>query len=238
MVLLGTIVNGAAIVVGTLVGTVSSRIPERMKTTIMQGLALVVAVIGLQMAMKSEQFLIVIGSLVIGGMLGEYWDLEGKLNQLGKWIEMKTGAASEGSVAQGFVTATLVYVVGAMAILGGLDSGLRNDHSILFTKSLIDGFTAIMFTATLGYGVLFSAIPVMIYQGIIALFASQINQFVPQSLLDAFIAEVTSAGGIMILAIGLNLLGIIKIRVANFLPALLIAAFLVTCVYLVQTTFL
>ncbi|MCA0170741.1 DUF554 domain-containing protein [Bacillus sp. RAR_GA_16] len=228
MVFLGTVVNGIAIVVGTLIGTFSRRIPDRMKTTIMQGLALVITVIGLQMAMKSEQFLIVIGSLVLGGMLGEYWDLEGKLATLGRWIEKKTGASSEGSVAQAFVTATLVYVVGAMAILGALDSGLRNDHSILFTKSLIDGFTAIMFTATLGYGVLFSAIPVMIYQGVIALFASQINQLVPQVLLDAFIAEVTSAGGIMIMAIGLNLLGIIHIRVANFLPALLIAAILVT----------
>ena len=232
MVFLGTVVNGLAIMVGALIGTVSSRIPDRMKTTIMQGLALVITVIGLQMAMKSEQFLIVIGSLVIGGMLGEFWDLEGKLATLGNWIEKKTGATSEGSVAQAFVTATLVYVVGAMAILGALDSGLRNDHSILFTKSLIDGFTAIMFTATLGYGVLFSAIPVMIYQGLIALFASQINQVVPQFLLDAFIAEVTSAGGIMIMAIGLNLLGIIKIRVANFLPALLVAAILVTSLYL------
>ncbi|MGG1686458.1 DUF554 domain-containing protein [Pseudalkalibacillus sp. NRS-1564] len=237
MVLLGTVVNGAAIIAGTLIGTVSSRIPEQTKTTIMQGLALVVSVIGLQMAMKSEQFLIVIGSLVLGGILGEYWNLEGKLNGLGKWIERKTGAASEGSVAQAFVTATLVYVVGAMAILGALDSGLRNDHSILFTKSLIDGFTAIMFTATLGYGVLFSAIPVMLYQGVLALFAAQINQFVPQALLDAFIAEVTSAGGIMILAIGLNLLGIVKIRVANFLPALLIAAILVSSLYLMPSMF-
>ncbi|WLR57978.1 DUF554 domain-containing protein [Guptibacillus hwajinpoensis] len=237
MVLLGTVVNGAAIIAGTLIGTVSSRIPEQTKTTIMQGLALVVSVIGLQMAMKSEQFLLVIGSLVLGGILGEYWNLEGKLNDLGKWIERKTGAASEGSVAQAFVTATLVYVVGAMAILGALDSGLRNDHSILFTKSLIDGFTAIMFTATLGYGVLFSAIPVMLYQGVLALCAAQINQFVPQALLDAFIAEVTSAGGIMILAIGLNLLGIVKIRVANFLPALLIAAILVSSLYLMPLMF-
>lgn len=234
---LGTIVNGIAIVIGTLIGTFSRRIPDKTKTTIMQGLALVITVIGLQMAMKSEQFLIVIGSLVLGGMLGEYWDLEGKLATLGKWIEKKTGASSEGSVAQAFVTATLVYVVGAMAILGALDSGLRNDHAILFTKSLIDGFTAIMFTATLGYGVLFSAIPVMLYQGLIALFASQINQLVPQVLLDAFIAEVTSAGGIMIMAIGLNLLGIIHIRVANFLPALLIAAILVSAMTLSPAIF-
>lgn len=237
MVFLGTIVNGIAIVIGTLIGTFSRRIPDKTKTTIMQGLALVITVIGLQMVMKSEQFLIVIGSLVLGGMLGEYWDLEGKLATLGKWIEKKTGASSEGSVAQAFVTATLVYVVGAMAILGALDSGLRNDHAILFTKSLIDGFTAIMFTATLGYGVLFSAIPVMLYQGLIALFASQINQLVPQVLLDAFIAEVTSVGGIMIMAIGLNLLGIIHIRVANFLPALLIAAILVSAMTLSPAIF-
>ncbi|WP_270183020.1 DUF554 domain-containing protein [Alkalihalobacillus sp. CinArs1] len=234
MVLLGTVVNGLAIILGTLIGTISRRIPERMKTTIMQGLALVVAVIGLQMAMKSEQFLVVIGSLVVGGILGEYWDLEGKLKSIGRWIEHKTGAASEGSVAQAFVTATLVYVVGAMAILGALDSGLRGDHSVLFTKSLIDGFTAIMFTATLGYGVLFSAFPVMLYQGFIALFASQIDRFVPQALLDAFIAEVTSAGGIMILAIGLNLLGLTQIRVANFLPGLLVAAGLVSLLYFIQ----
>ncbi|TLS35141.1 DUF554 domain-containing protein [Pseudalkalibacillus caeni] len=232
MILLGTIVNGAAIIIGTLIGSICTRIPENMKTTVIHGLSLVVVVIGLQMAMKSEQFLIVIGSLILGGILGEYWQLEERLNALGRWIEVKTGAAaSKGSIAQAFVTATLVFVVGALAIVGALDSGLRGDHAVLYTKSMIDGFMSVMFTATLGIGVAFSAIPVVVYQGLIVLFASQIDRFVPQVIMDQFIVEMTSTGGILILAIGLNLLGLTKIRVANFLPSLFVTAAIVTAVF-------
>lgn len=239
MVLLGTIVNGICIIAGTFIGKLLHRIPENIKTTVMQGIGLAVSLLGIQMGLKSEQFLIVIFSLVFGAILGEWWGLDDKLNALGNWIEKKVGtSSSEGTLAKGFVTATLIFVIGAMAIIGALDSGLRQDHSVLYTKSIIDGFTSLILATTLGIGVLFSAIPVMVYQGSIALFATQIEKWVPASLMDSFIVEMTGTGGLMILAIGLNLLGITKIRVANLLPGILITAILVTGVFYWNTIIL
>lgn len=231
MVLLGTIVNGLSIILGTLIGKLLHRIPDSIKTTVMHGIGLAVMILGIQMGLKSDQFLIVIISIVLGAVLGEWWGLDDKLNKLGLWIEYKVGAKGEGSIAKGFVTATLIFVIGAMAIIGALDSGLRQDHRILYTKSIIDGFTSLILATTLGIGVLFSAIPVMVYQGSIALFATQIEKWIPTDLMNAFISEMTATGGLMIFAIGLNLMGITTIRVANLLPSILVTAILVTCVY-------
>ncbi|OOE14917.1 DUF554 domain-containing protein [Fictibacillus arsenicus] len=227
MSLLGTFVNGIAIISGSFLGLFWTSIPDRIKDTILQAMALAVTILGIGMGLKSEQFLIVIASLAVGGALGEWWNLEEKLNSVGKWLETKVGKQDKGSVATGFVTATLVFVVGAMSIVGALDSGLRQEHDVLYTKALIDGFCAILFTSALGIGVMFSAIPVILYQGAITLLATQIDRFVPQELMDALIVEITGTGGIMIVAIGLNLLGVAKIRVANLLPGLLIAVILV-----------
>ncbi|MBS4177614.1 DUF554 domain-containing protein [Lederbergia citrea] len=234
MVLLGTIVNGICIVIGTMIGKFLNRIPERMKTTAMHGIGLVVMVLGLQMGFKSGNFLIVILSIVIGAVLGEWWGLEDKLNSLGLWLEKRIGTSGNGSIAQGFVTATLIFVIGAMAIIGALDSGIRGDHQVLYTKAIIDGFTALILTTTLGIGVVFSAIPVILYQGVIALFATQIDKFLPAELMDMFIKEMTATGGIMIFAIGLNLTGITKIRVANLLPGILVVAIIVCIIYFYQ----
>ncbi len=121
-----------------------------------------------------------------------------------------------------------------MAIIGALDSGIRGDHNVLFTKAIIDGFTALILTTTLGIGVIFSAMPVLIYQGIIAIFATQIDRIVPDDLMNSFIVEMTSTGGIMIVAIGLNITGLIKIRVANLLPGILVVAIIVTLIYFYQ----
>ncbi|MFC4802315.1 DUF554 domain-containing protein [Neobacillus sp. GCM10023253] len=231
MFLLGTLVNGLLIVVGTLLGKLLNRIPESMKTTVMYAIGLSVMVLGLQMGLKSENFLIVIISLVVGAVFGELLKLEEKLNDLGGWLENKVGSNGKGSIAEGFVTATLIFVIGAMAIIGALDSGIRGDHDVLYTKALIDGFTALILTTTLGIGVIFSAIPVVLYQGLIALFATQIDRFVPKALMDQFIVEMTAVGGIMIFAIGLNLTGITKIKVANLLPAILVTGVIVTILY-------
>jgi uncharacterized protein len=231
LVLLGTIVNGICIITGTLIGKVFHRIPENVKKTVMQGISLAVIILGIQMGLKSEQFLVVIFSLVLGAVLGEWWGLDDKLNRLGKWIERKLGSSSQGTIAKGFVTGTLIFVIGAMAVIGSLDSGLRQDHRVLFTKSIIDGFTSLILATTLGIGVLFSAIPVMLYQGVIALFATQIESWVPIELMDSFIVEMTATGGIMILAIGLNLLGLTTIRVANFLPGIVVTAVIVSGTY-------
>lgn len=231
MFLLGTLVNGGLIVIGTLLGRLLHRIPEGMKTTVMYGISLSVMALGLQMGLKSENFLIVILSLVTGAVFGEIMQLEEKLTRLGKWLEKKMGSNGRGSISEGFVTATLIFVIGAMAIIGALDSGIRGNHDVLYTKSIIDGFTALILTTTLGIGVLFSAVPVVLYEGTIALFATQIDRFVPKELMDQFIAEMTATGGIMIFAIGLNLAGITKIKVANFLPAIVVTAVIVTVIY-------
>ncbi|WP_423408636.1 DUF554 domain-containing protein [Heyndrickxia sp. MSNUG] len=227
MFLLGTIVNGLLIIIGTMLGKLLTRIPENMKATVMHGIGLSVMVLGLQMGFKSANFLIVILSLVIGAVIGEALKLEDKLNSVGDWLERKIGSKGEGSISQGFVTATLIFVIGAMAIIGALDSGIRGDHDVLYTKAIIDGFTALILTTTLGIGVLFSAIPVMLYQGTIALFATQIDKWIPQALMDSFILELTATGGVMIFAIGLNLIGLTRIRVANLLPGILVTAILV-----------
>ncbi|MBB2482631.1 DUF554 domain-containing protein [Bacillus sp. APMAM] len=231
MVLLGTIVNGVCIIVGSLLGKLLHRIPEKLKGTVLHAIGLAVMVLGLQMGFKSGNFLIVILSLVFGAVIGELLALEDKLNQLGKWLERKIGSSNQGSIAEGFVNATLIFVIGAMAIIGALDSGIRGDHDVLYTKAIIDGFTALILTTTLGIGVIFSVIPVVIYEGIIALFATQIDHFVPKEIMDSFIKEMTATGGIMIFAIGLNITGITKIRVANLLPGILVVAIIVTIIH-------
>lgn len=231
MFLLGTIVNGLCIIIGTLLGKLLNRIPEGMKTTVMSGIGLSVVVLGLQMGFKSGNFLIVIISLVFGAVIGEYLDLDGKLNSVGYWLEKRIGPSGQGSISQGFVTATLIFVIGAMAIIGALDSGIRGDHDVLYTKAIIDGFTALILTTTLGIGVIFSAVPVVLYQGLIATFATQIDRFIPAELMDSFIIELTASGGVMIFAIGLNLLGLTKIKVANLLPGILVTAVIVTVIY-------
>jgi uncharacterized membrane protein YqgA involved in biofilm formation len=231
MFLLGTLVNGLLIIVGTLLGRIFNRIPEGIKQTVMYAIGLSVLVLGLQMGFKSQNFLIVILSLVIGSVFGELLKLEERLNNLGKWLERKVGPNGKGSISEGFVTATLIFCIGAMAIIGALDSGIRNDHDVLYTKSIIDGFTSIILSSTLGIGVIFSSIPVMLYQGTIALFATQINAVVPKVLLDQFISEMTSTGGVMIMAIGMNLIGITKIKVANLLPGIVVTGVIVTILY-------
>lgn len=195
MVLFGTIVNALLIIIGAFIGRFLHNIPERMKETVMYGIGLAVAVIGIQMSFESTQILIVIVSIVLGAVLGEWIDLDAKVNQLGQWIESKMPVSNKGpGIAQGFVTATLIFVVGSMAIIGAIDSGLRNDHDVLVTKGIIDGFTAIILSSTLGIGVIFSAVPVFLYQGMITLFSTQISQFIPDELLAFFITEMTATG--------------------------------------------
>ncbi len=222
MILLGTVVNVLAIIVGSLLGMKLTTIGEKIKLSVMQVIGLCVVIMGINMGLKSENFLVVISSLVIGVIVGEKIDIESKLNKVGKWFETKLGKKGEGTFVTGFVTTTIIYVVGAMAIVGALDSGLRNDHSVLYTKSLLDGFSAIIFTSTLGIGVMFSSIPVFLYQGGITLLATLIVMVVPETLMNQYIIEMTATGGVMIVAIGLNILNLTKLRVANFLPAIVV----------------
>lgn len=228
--MLGTLVNAAAIIVGSLLGRLMSGIPDTIRQTVMQGIGLAVILLGLKMSFETQNILLLIVSIVLGSIVGELMGIEKGLNQAGLWLEKKLGGSKQGSIATGFVTATLVYCIGAMAVLGAMDSGLRNNHDILYTKAMLDGFSAIIFTSTLGIGVLFSAVPVLFYQGLIALLSTQIYGLVSKEMLDAMLVEVTAVGGLMIIAIGINILELRKINVANMLPALLIAAVGVTFV--------
>ncbi|MEN0645476.1 DUF554 domain-containing protein [Alkalicoccobacillus gibsonii] len=230
MVLTGTLVNGLAIIVAGFIGLMVQNIPEKMKTTVLQAIGLAIILLGLQMGLQTEDFLLVIGCLAVGAVLGEWIGIDSYLNKLGEWIESKLKPAKSGEsgkVAQAFVTTSLIYVVGAMAVLGSIDSGLRADHSLLYTKAMLDGLSAIIFASTMGFGVLLSAIPVMLYQGMIALLATYIAAFVPDVLLEQFILEMTAVGGVMVVAIGLNILGLTTIRVANLLPALPVLALVI-----------
>ncbi|MGD6819013.1 DUF554 domain-containing protein [Metabacillus sp. 84] len=220
MVLLGSLINAAGIAAGTLIGLLLTRIPERIKQTVMMAIGLSVSILGITMALKSEDFFFVIVSLIAGAVIGEWLNLEEKLHAAGRWLERRIGPSKTGNVAEGFVTATLIFVIGAMAIVGALDSGLRGDHSVLMTKSMIDGFTSAVLASTLGIGVLLSAIPVFFYEGTIALLAGLIQSSIEEELLASLISELTAAGGVLILAIGLNMLEIKSIRTANLLPAL------------------
>lgn len=232
MVLLGSLLNALFIVLGAFLGRIIKNIPESMQQTIMTIIGLVIAVLGIQMGLESNNFIIIIVSLVIGTVVGEWLDLEGKFNHFGLWVESLFGKrAQKGTIAQGFVTASLIFVIGSMAIIGALDSGLRNDHDVLITKGIIDGFMAIILASTLGIGVMLSAVPVLLYQGAIALLAGVISTYIPTEALDLFIKEMTATGGVMILAIGLNIANLTKIRVANLLPAIIVVAILVAIIF-------
>lgn len=228
MVLLGTIANVLTVLLGTVLGLTLTNIKERYKETIMQGIGLTVLIIGIQMALETEAIIVVLLSILVGALLGEALQLEARLNRFAQSLSNRfTTDANSTKGAQAFITATLIFVVGAMAILGPLDSGMRGDHGILYTKSILDGFTAMVLTSTLGIGVGFSVIPIFLYQGTIALLAAKINEIVPEAMLHQLITEITAIGGILIIAIGLNILKVLHIRITNLLPALFVAVLFV-----------
>ena len=219
----GTLVNTLAIITGALAGVILGRlIPERFNEIAMQGIGLAVLLIGLQMALQSQQVLLLIFSLVLGGILGELLRIEERLLSLGKKIERSVGGG-QSKIARAFVYTTLLYCVGAMAITGSLESGLMGRHQILYAKSALDGIASVVFGSTMGIGVAFSALPVLVYQGSIVLLARWASLF----LNDTIIVELSAVGGLLIVGIGLNLLQIKSLKIGNLLPALLINAFLV-----------
>lgn len=219
--MLGTIVNSLAIIAGAIIGILFGQaLPEKMKKTVIQGIGLAVLLIGISMALQTKNTLIVIASLVIGGIIGEWIDIEYRLQQLGNWLEKTLSKGkSQGNFTKAFVTTSLIYCVGAMAIMGALESGLKGEHSILYAKAMLDGISAIVFASSMGIGVLASVVPVFLYQGGITLSASLL-----QGLLSApVIAEMTATGGLLILGIGLNILEIKEIKVGNLLPGIFVA---------------
>ena len=219
MPLQGTIVNIAAVIVGCLLGRyLGHLIPERMRRTIMMGLGLAVISIGMQLALQTNNPLIVIGALLIGGIIGEALSIEAHLENMGHKLQQRF--KDSGNVAEAFVTASLLYCIGAMAIMGALQDGLGDEPTILYAKSALDGIASVALTSTLGIGVIFSVIPLLIYQGAITLAAGWVQGF----LTDPVVAEMNATGGLLILAIGLDILQIRKLPIGNLLPAIFVAA--------------
>jgi uncharacterized membrane protein YqgA involved in biofilm formation len=216
--MLGTIVNALAIVAGSLLGLLfRGGIPDQYCRTVMQAMGLVVILIGLQSAIKTDAILMVIISLGIGSLLGEWLRIEDRLERLGKILEARFSKSGDG-IAKGFVTASLIFCVGAMAIVGALESGLAGNHQTLFAKSTIDGITSIVFASTMGLGVIFSAGSVFIYQGIITLSAAYVRPL----LVPEVVAQMSAVGGMLIVAIGINILEIKQLRLGNMLPAIFV----------------
>ncbi len=218
--MLGTLVNTGAVIAGTLVGLLLKKgLPERFQDIIMKGLALCVLLIGISGALEGQNTLIAILSIVIGAVIGEALDLDRRLCRFGEMIEAHFAkGGGEQTVARAFVTSSLLFCVGAMSIVGSLQSGLTGNHETIYTKSMLDGISSVIFASSLGYGVLFSAVTVLVYQGAIVLLA----QWIAPLLSDAVVAEMTCTGSLLIIGLGLNMLGITNIKVANYLPALLI----------------
>ena len=216
------IVNAIAIIIGSLIGLLLKKgIPERIASSIMKALGLCTVFIGITGLFKGDNVLVLIISMVIGTFIGEGIDLDLRINRLGDWVEQKfkkNDSQKSPAIAEGFVTATLLFCVGAMAVVGSLQSGLTGNHEMIFTKSLLDFVSAIIFASTLGIGVMFSAVAVLIYQGSIVLLSSWVAPF----LTDATIGEMTAVGSLLIFALGLNILGITKIKVMNLVPAVFI----------------
>lgn len=217
--MLGTIVNAAAVIAGALLGNfIKGGFRENVKEVIMQGVSLTVILIGLSMALKTQNVLAVTLSIVSGGILGELLRIEDRLNRFGMKLERRF-STGDGSFTRGFVTASLVFCVGAMAIMGSLESGLTGRHTTLFVKSILDGVTSVVFASSMGIGVAFSALPVFLYQGSITIAAT----YVKPLLTDAIIREMTAVGGLLIFGIGLNMLtDKLHIRVGNLLPAIFV----------------
>ena len=250
--MLGTLLNIATVLIGGAIGLLfGARVPDRMRQTVIAGLGLFTSAIGVQMFLKTENAIIVLGSLLLGGLLGEWWRIEDRLRDLGAFLERRftprpsAGAPAVGDLAggdsatadlaaaahpgsnrfvRGFLTASLVFCVGPMTILGSIQDGLTGDYQLLAIKSVLDGFASLAFASSLGVGVLFSTLIILVYQGGLSLLAAQVQTLVTAPMMN----EMTAAGGILLLGIGLSsLLEIKPIRVGNFLPALLIAPLIV-----------
>src|SRR5579859_121279 len=229
----GTIINVLAVLLGGLLGTfVGGRLPSRVQQTVIWALGLFTIALGVKLTMQTQNALITLGSVLLGGLLGEWWNLDSLLHRLGVWLEARV-AHSDSSEAgarfvKGFVSASLVFCVGPLAVLGSIQDGLTGNYQLLAVKSMLDGFAALAFSASLGVGVLFSTLVILVYQGGISLLAAQ-----AQSLLTTpMINEMTAIGGLLIIGIGVgSLLELRPIRVANFLPALVIAPVIVAVLH-------
>lgn len=216
MIPTGSFVNAAAIVAGSLIGCMlHSRFPERIRTIVFQGLGLCVLLIGFKMAFKAQDILVVLFSILLGGIVGELIRLDTLFDRLGNRLKTAIGSSNP-KFTEGLITASLIFCIGAMAIIGSIEEGIRNNPTILYTKSILDGFASVALASSFGTGVLFSAIPVLLYQGSITIGSSYLQDFLSPELID----QLSATGGLLIAGIGIILLEIKEIRLANLLPSL------------------
>lgn len=226
--MIGTFLNIATVLIGGALGLFfGARIPDQLKATVISGIGLFTAAMGLQMFLNTENPLIVLGSLLIGTLLGEWWKIEDGLQNLGKILEQRFSREEEdgsNKFVRGFLAASLLFCVGPMTILGSIQDGLTGDYNLLAIKSVLDGFASLAFTSTLGAGVMFSTIVILVYQGGISLLAAQLNSIVTPSMMN----ELTATGGVILIGLAISsLLEIKKIRVGNMLPGLVVAPLIV-----------
>jgi uncharacterized membrane protein YqgA involved in biofilm formation len=230
----GTFINVIAILVGSGIGMLfGPRLSDQLKSTVLSGMGIFTAAVGMQMFLKTENMLIVLAALILGAALGEWLKIENWLQNLGIWIEKRIPGTSQGGsgrFVRGFLAASVLYCTGPMAVLGSISDGLSSDYLTLSIKSVLDGFLSIAFSSALGVGVAFSALPVFAYQGTITLLAAQLNTIVNAAMMN----EMTATGGILLIGIGISsMLELKKIRVGNFLPALAIAPAIVHVLHLI-----
>jgi uncharacterized membrane protein YqgA involved in biofilm formation len=220
----GTLLNVITVLVGGSVGLgLGSRLPEKTRQTLMHGLGLATLAVGLRMTLDTANILIVMGSTLLGGIIGEWWQLEERLQSLGDQLQSRIKSGSSTSIAEGFITASLIFCVGPMTVLGSIQDGMRGDYSLLAIKSLLDGFAALALASSLGVGVLFSSVTVLLFQGGLALLA-RLAQF---GMSEPMIVEMSATGGLLIMGIGFVLLEIKRIRLASYLPAIFLAPLIV-----------
>ena len=228
--MIGTVINVITVVIGGTLGTfLGARLPDKMRETVMHGLGLLTFVIGLQMALSSHNILIVMASILFGGIIGEMLRIQDGLDAMGRNLEQRFARGGEaGKFTRGFVTASLVFCIGPLSILGAIQDGLLGDFNLLAIKSTLDGFAGLAFASTLGIGVAFAALTVFVYQGAISVGSMLLGSALGSVTRDTpWVIEMSATGGVLIMGISLLLLDLKQVRIANLLPAVLIAPLIV-----------
>jgi len=220
----GTLLNAATVLVGGVIGTVlGDRLPERIRENVVRGVGLFTLAMGAKFAFDTSNLLYMLGSILLGGIVGSLWGVDRRLNALGDALQRRFARGGSSTVAEAFVTASIVFCVGPLTFLGSIQNGLTGDASLLSVKSVLDGFTAIALSATLGWGVLLTIPLILVYQGGLAVGASLFSGL----LSELQLREMSAVGGLLIIGVGLKLLNVRDVKVADFLPAIVVAPLLV-----------
>lgn len=230
--MIAVFVNCATVILGSIIGLIFSRkVSNELSNIVTAAAGIISVVIGLQMAFKYNSIIVLSLALIAGGLLGSWWDIDGKILNLGKWLERRfaktesagSDDAPKQNFAYAFLNASVLFCVGAMSIVGSFKAGIDKDYTLIFTKSILDGFMAVVFAAAMGPGTLFSALSILVYQGLLTLSSTWIEPFISEAMLT----EISATGGALIIMIGINLLQLRTLKTANYLPAIVLAALFV-----------